>query len=417
MKQSQLLYKSLKDAPKEADIVSHKLLLRGDFVSQLASGIYSFLPLGFMVLKKIEGIIRYEMTKIGAQEVFLPALQPKSIWEKTNRWDKMDPPLFKLKDRHQKEFALGSTHEEVVTSLVLSRIQSYKDLPLALFQIQDKFRNEMRFTGGLLRTREFLMKDLYSFHKDKDEFDSFFDRVIKSYENIFKRCGINALKSEASGGVFTSETTYEFQAVSEVGEDRIIYCPKCNWAANLEVVKVKTDNKCQKCGSRLVPANSIELGHTFRLGTKYSKFFDLTFIDKDGTKKNPIMGCYGIGLGRLMAAIVEFNNDKKGIIWPKETAPFMIHFIQLENDRKVKAYAEKIYNGLIKGKIEVLYDDRDDKTIGEKFAEADLIGIPYRVLISKKTLAKDSVEVKKRDKDNVKLIKIKDIYKEFEKSL
>lgn len=408
MKQSQLFYKTLKKAPKEAKVASHKLLLRGDFISQLASGIYNLLPLGYRVHKKIENIIREEMNAIGGQEVFLPALQPKEIWQKTNRWDHMDPPLFKLKDRHKREFALGSTHEEVVTDLVKNRVQSYKDLPICLYQIQTKFRNEMRFTGGLLRTREFVMKDLYSFHQDKQNLDKFFNKVLSAYDRIFKRCGLKALRSEASGGVFTKDKTYEFQALSEVGEDRIIYCPKCKWATNLEVAKVKAGQKCPECKKgKLINSNSIEVGHTFKLGIKYAKALNLYFIDKKGVKRPVVMGCYGIGLGRLMGVVAELNNDKDGIIWPKEIAPFQIHLLQIENTKKVKEGSEKLYQILQTANFEVLYDDRKDRTPGEKFAEADLIGIPYRIVISEKTLKKNSVEIKKRREKRVKFVKIK----------
>jgi len=405
MLQSQLFYKTSKKTPKEAEIISHKLLLRGDFICQLASGIYNFLPLGFRVHKKIEEIIRQEMNSIGAQEVFLPTLQPKELWQKTNRWAHMDPPLFKIKDRHGKVFALGPTHEEVITDLTKSRIQSYKDLPLYLYQIQNKFRNEMRFTGGLLRTREFIMKDLYSFHRDEKDLDNYFNKVLKAYDNIFERCGLDTIKSEASGGVFTKEKTYEFQVLSDKGEDKVIFCPKCKWAVNLGT-QSQNLQKCPECNGKLTKVNTIEAGHTFRLGTKYSKAFNLCYLDEKGKRQLVVMGCYGIGLGRLMATVVEVHNDKKGIIWPKEIAPFQFHLIQIGNTEKVKDAAEKLYQGWQKTNIEVLYDDRDDKSAGEKFAEADLIGIPYRIVVSERTLEKDSVEVKKRDEEKTELVKI-----------
>lgn len=409
MRQSKLFYKTSKEAPKEAEIASHKLLLRAGFISQLASGIYNFLPLGWKVHKKIEHIIREEMNKIGGQEVFLPALQPKEVWLKTGRWENMDPPLFKLKDRHKKDFALGPTHEEVITSLAKEYVRSYRDLPIYLYQVQNKFRNEMRFSGGLLRVREFIMKDLYSFHSDKDDLEKFFNKVLFAYDKIYRRCGLETIKSEASGGIFTREKTYEFQVLSEIGEDKIIFCPKCQWAANLEIAGFKEDDKCSKCGAKLVQKNSIEVGHTFRLGSKYSEPLGLYFIDKDGKKQPVLMGCYGIGLGRLMATIVEKNNDEKGIIWPSEVSPFKVHLIKIENDKDVAESAEKIYDDLEKKSIEVLYDDRIDKTAGEKFVEADLIGMPIRLVVSKKTLKDKCLEIKKRTERKTAMVKISEL--------
>jgi len=409
MRQSQLFCQTKKELPKDVEAISHKLLLRADFISQLASGSFSFLPLGWRVHKKIENIIREEIEKIGGQEVFLPSLQLKEIWQKTGRWVKMDPPLFKLKDRHRKDFALGSTHEEVITELAKSRIHSYKDLPLSLYQIQNKFRNEMRFTGGLLRTREFVMKDLYSFHGNKRDLNNYLNKVIKAYQKIFKRCNLNVLVSKASGGTFAEkkQKTFEFQVPAKVGEDKVIFCKKCKWAINLEIAKVREGASCPKCKNRLEKINTIEVGHAFTLGTKYSKAFELYFSDKNGEKKLVQMGCYGIGLGRLMATIVEIHHDEKGIIWPKEVTPFKIHLIQIENTGRVKKAAEKLYKDLIKRNIEVLYDDRLDKTAGEKFVDCDLIGIPTRIIVSERTLQKNSVELKQRSKEEVKLIKIR----------
>ena len=411
MLQSQLFSKTQKTAPKEAEVISHKLLLRGDFIDQLASGIYSFLPLGWRAHQKIENIIREEINRIGGQEVFLPTLQPKELWQKTDRWLNMDPPLLKLKDRHNKEFALGSTHEEVITDLASSRIQSYKDLPLYLYQIQNKFRNEMRSTGGLLRTREFIMKDLYSFHRDEKDLENYFNRVVRTYLRIFERCGLKAIISEASGGVFTKLKNYEFQVPAEAGEDKIFFCPKCQFTVNLEIAKVKTCERCLKCKNKLEKINTIEVGHVFSLGTKYSKALNLYFINKDGKKELVEMGCYGIGLGRLMATIVETHHDEKGIIWPKEVAPFQLHLIPIENTKKVKKISQKIYQDLQKQNLEVLYDDRIDKTTGEKFAEADLIGIPWRIVISERTLKRNCIEIKRREEKKGKLIKINKISK------
>ncbi len=252
MRYSKLFGKTLKSVPKEAEVVSHKLLTQGGFIDrQLAAGIYSFLPLGWRVHQKIENIIREEIEAVGGQEVFLPSLQPKEIWQKSDRWNNIDPPLFKLEDRHEKEFALGSTHEEVITDLAARFIKSYRDLPLYLYQIQNKFRNEMRSTGGLLRVREFMMKDLYSFHTSEADLADYFEKVVAAYFKIFKRCGLSALKSEASGGTIGGTRTYEFQVPASVGEDKIFVCSQCGWAANWELMEEKSWQKCHKCQGEL----------------------------------------------------------------------------------------------------------------------------------------------------------------------
>ncbi len=413
MRQSKLFFKTSKKISGKEMVPSHKFLLRGDFISQLSAGVYSLLPLGLKVHRRVENIIRDELNKIGSQEIFLPALQPKKIWLKSGRWDSMDPPLFRLKDRHKKEFALGSTHEEVIADLAKNRVQSYKNLPLALYQIQTKFRNEMRFAGGLLRAREFIMNDLYSFHKDRKSLDSFFQRVLSAYNSIFERCGVPALKSEASGGVFTKENNYEFQVVSGSGEDKIIYCPECKWAANLEVAKVKKGHKCPYCSGKLTDAKSIEVAHTFKLGDKYSKPLGVYFTNRQAEKKAVLMGCYGIGVGRLVATIVELNHDKNGIIWPKEVAPFDIHLVKI-GGTSVKNRAEAFYKDLQRKKVEVLYDDREEIAAGEKLVESDLIGIPLRVIASEKSVKKGSFEVTRRG-GSTELVKFNKILSYIEK--
>jgi len=408
MRQSQLFYKSRKEAPKDAEIISHKLLVRADFIDQLIAGVYSFLPLGWRVHKKIEQIIREEMNTINGQEVFLPVLQPRTLWEETDRWERFDPPLFKLKDRHNKDLALGPTHEEVITDLVRKRVESYKDLPFYLYQIQNKFRNEMRPTGGLLRVREFMMKDLYSFHVDEKDLIRYYKQVEKAYIKIFERCGLKAIPMEADSGTIGGSMSHEFAILAESGESIIFICPKCGWAVSAEKKKSKY---CVMCKTILQKESCIEGSHGFNLGIKYSKTMGALFTDKDGKKKPIVMGCYGLGLGRLMATIVEVYHDADGIIWPKQVAPFDVHLITFENNEKVKSQAEKIYNELQKNDFEVLYDDRKKETAGIKFIEADLIGIPIRLIVSEKTLKKQSVEFKKRNEKKVKIVKIKDILK------
>jgi prolyl-tRNA synthetase len=407
MRQSQLFYKTKKETPKEAKISSHKLLVRADFIEQTISGVYRFLPLGYRVLKKIENIIREEMVKIGGQEIYLPVLQNKNLWLETERWEKIDPPLFKLKDRHQKEIALGPTHEEEMTDIVRNRIKSYQDLPVFLFQIQVKFRNEMRASGGLLRNREFIMKDLYSFHKDIDDLARFYEKVKKAYFQIFKRCSLKAFCLEADPGTIGGKFSHEFMVISESGEDKILVCPKCGYAERL--LEETEEKKCLKCKTILEKKNAIEVGHIFNLDTKYSEAMKAYFLDRDGKQKPITMGCYGIGLPRLMATIVEVHHDEKGICWPSEVAPFNFHLIPVENSQKVKKESEKLYRDLQKKGIEVLYDEREGISVGEKFVEADLIGIPWRIVVSERTLAKKSIEVKQREGKKVKLIKINNL--------
>lgn len=406
MLQSKLFYKTKKQAPKDAEIISHKLLLRGDFIEQETAGIYSFLPLGWRVHKKIEQIIRQEMNAIGGQEVFLSVIQPKSLWEETKRWNKFDPPLFKFKDRHKKEYALGPTHEEMITDIVRKRIKSYRDLPLYLYQIQNKFRNEIRPSGGLLRVREFIMKDLYSFHANEKDLFDYYKQVEKAYLKIFKRCNLKAIPMEAESGTIGGSISHEFAILAKSGESKIFLCPKCNWAISDE--KVGKDKKCKKCKAKLEKKNCIEGSHSFNLGIKYSKPMGALFTDKDGKKKPIIMGCYGLGLGRLMAAIIEVYHDERGIIWPKEVTPFDIHLIALENIGKVKIQAEKLYRDLQNKGFDVLYDDRNE-TAGIKFAEADLIGIPLRIVVSNRNLGQDKVELKKRREKKSRLIRIKNV--------
>lgn len=410
MLQSKLFYRTTKDKSADVESVSADLLLRAGFVDQLMAGVYTFLPLGFGVLKNIENIIRKNMNNADGQEVLMPVLQPKENWLKTGRWNNLEV-LFKVNGSGDKNYALGPTHEEVVSPLAKKIIFSYKDLPLSVFQIQTKFRDELRAKSGILRTREFLMKDMYSFHATQEDLDKYYDKIIKVYFNVFKELGIGkgTYLTFASGGTF-SKYSHEFQMVSETGEDVIYVCNKCKTAINKEI-KEETP-VCPKCSSdSFTEKKAIEVGNIFHLGTKFSMPFDLKFKDKEGSEKPVIMGCYGIGISRAMGAIVEANHDEKGIIWPKSLSPFSAHIIQLGDNKKVVAAAEKLYTDLQKEEINVLYDDRKDKSAGEKFAESDLIGIPYRIIVSEKTLEKNSVELKERDKKAAKLVKIKQISK------
>ncbi len=409
MKQSELFIKTNKEAPKEEVSINSQLLVKGGFIDKLMSGVYSYLPFGLKVLEKIENIIREEMNEIGGREILLPALQPKENWELTDRWKY--PEMFKVKSRAGKDFTLGWTHEEIVTPLVKKFVKSYRDLPVYVYQFQNKFRDELRAKSGLLRGVEFSMKDLYSFHINEADLDKYYEKAKQSYFKIFKRCGLakQTFLTIASGGAF-SKYSHEFQTITPYGEDEIYLCSKCKLAINKEIIK-EEKYQCSKCGNKnLEIKKAIEVGNIFKLREKFTKPFDFKFRDKDGKEKMVIMGAYGIGLSRLMGVVVEVYHDEKGIVWPKEVAPFQVHLIQIENSQKVKREAEKIYQNLSKRGIEVLYDDRD-KSAGEKFADADLIGIPARIVISERTLAKSSAEVKKRNEEKIELIKISKILK------
>jgi len=408
MKQSQFFTKVLREVPKDEKSTNAQLLIRAGFIDKLMAGVYSYLPFGVLVLEKIEKIVQEEMKGIGGQKVFLPALHPKESWQKTGRWQY--PEMFKLKNRSGKDFSLGWTHEEIITPLVKKFVKSYKDLPVFVFQIQDKFRDELRAKSGLLRGVEFMMKDLYSFHRDENDLEKYHEIVKKAYFRIFKRCGLEeqTFLTLAAGGSF-SKYSYEFQTVTPYGEDKIYLCPRCKVAVNQEIIQ-KENYQCPKCQSKkLAVKKAIEVGNTFKLKDKFSRAFNFHFKDKDGQEKKVLMGCYGVGLGRLMGAVVEIHHDQHGILWPKELAPFQVHLIQIENNQKNKKAAEKVYQLLIKSGVEVLYDDRIDRTAGEKFAEADLIGIPLRIVVSEKTLKKNSVELKQRKEKKVKLVKISTI--------
>jgi len=418
MLQSQLFYKTTKEISEEEKSINARILVRAGFVDKLMAGVYTYLPLGLRVLNKIKNVIREEMNAIGGQEILMPALTPKENWTTTGRWDTIDV-LFKLEGSGGKEYALGSTHEEIVTPLVKKMINSYKDLPVAVYQIQDKFRDEPRAKSGLLRGREFSMKDLYSFHADEADLDSYYEKVKEAYLKIFHRLGLDAIVAEASGGTF-SKYSHEFQVLTESGEDIIFYCEKCRYAQNREVAEVKAGDKCPKCGGKIAEGKAIEVGNIFKLKTKFSEAFNLNFLDKEGKKKLAVMGCYGIGPSRVLGAIVEVSNDEKGIIWPKEVAPFDVHLVALfgkdeAKNKKIKGEAEGLLDALQKVGFEVLYDDREEVSSGVKLAESDLFGIPIRLVISEKTLDKISVEVKKRGEAEVEFIKINKIEKALEK--
>jgi len=418
MRQSKLFTKVKKQISKDEKSINGILLERAGFVHKEMAGAYTFLPLGLRVLTKIENIIREEMNRISGQEVLMTIFQPKKIWEETGRWSGEIGKQVMYKCKGNKEIGLGPTHEEMLTNIIRSYISSFEDLPVYIYQIQTKFRKEARARSGILRGREFRMKDLYSFHASETDFQKYYDKSKKSYIKIFNTCGVKAILTEASGHGFTKNFTHEFQVIADAGEDKIVYCPKLDFCQNKEISKLKAGDKCPICGAKLKEDKSIEAGNIFPLGIKYSQAMNALFTDKEGKKKPIIMGCYGIGVSRLMGTIVEIHHDEKGIIWPSSVAPFDIHLISLKSgdekiNRRIKENSEKVYKELEKIGKQVLYDDRKNKSAGEKFADADLIGIPYRLVISEKTLKNDNIEIKKRDGNGIKLVKIKQIYKFF----
>ncbi len=552
MRLSRLFGKTQREVPAEADTISHQLMLRSGMISQLTAGVYSYLPLGWRVLRKIEDIVRDEMDKAGGQELSLPVLQPLELWQKTGRDVAFGKSLFTLTDRRERRLVLGPTHEEVIAELASHNVQSYRDLPLLLYQIQTKFRDEPRPRGGLVRVREFAMKDLYSFDADEEGLKQSYQKMLDAYSNIYKRCGLPAILIEADSGAIGGKDSHEFMVISETGEDEIIYCGSCDCAANvekaksvkekassgkplpveeiatpgyctieevagflgvprsctlkavfyiadgemvfvvirgdLEVNEVKLKNvlhatelrmatedevakagivagsaspvdlknikiiaddsvttgvnfvagankpdthlrnvnyprdfkadivadialarageACPGCGGKLLSTQGIEVGHVFKLGTHLSQKLGAFYLDASGVSRPIVMGSYGIGIGRLMAAIVELHHDDRGIIWPMSVAPYQVYLcpLHLEN-ANITSAAEGLYAELNEQGLEVLYDDHNESP-GVKFNDADLLGIPLRVTISPRTLGKESVELKWRSEEKTELVPV-----------
>lgn len=557
MKLSQMHLPTLKEDPAEAEIISHKLMLRAAMIRKLAAGIYSYLPLGLRALRKVENIVREEMDRAGAQEVLLPAVQPAELWEESGRWGLYGPELLRIKDRHNREFCFGPTHEEVITDLVRRDVRSYRELPMNLYQIQTKFRDEIRPRFGLMRGREFLMKDAYSFDVDQDKSAESYEAMRQAYHRIFERCGLKFKEVQADSGNIGGSFSAEFMVLADSGEDAIVSCDSCDYAANMEKATVRI-KQAQLFGGELLPADKvetpdkhtieevaaflkiepaatvktlilladekpvaalvrgdhelnmiklqrhlkadvlemappeviekvtgapvgfsgpvglslptiadhalknmanfvvganakdlhfvnvnigrdfdasdfadireamagdgcpmcdagtlaifrgIEVGHIFRLGTKYSESLNCTFLDENGDLKPMIMGCYGIGVGRTVAAAIEQNHDKDGIIWPLPIAPFEVLLTTIAPKDEVLETADKLYAELKNAGIEVLYDDRDERP-GVKFKDADLIGVPIRVTVGKKALAEGCVELKYRTEGQFEKIKLESI--------
>jgi prolyl-tRNA synthetase len=394
MKQSKLFTKTQKDTPKDEVARNAQLLIRAGYIHKEMAGVYAYMPLGLRVLENIKKIVREEMNAIGGQEIMMTTLQPKDIWEKTDRWDdaKVDN-WFKTKLVNGTELGVGLTHEEPIVDAVSNYLSSYKDMPFAVYQIQNKFRNELRAKSGLLRGREFLMKDMYTFCRNQAEHEQEYEKIVESYFRVYTRLGLGEItyRTYADGGIFTPRFSDEFQTIGELGEDIIYVDEKKRIAINQEIF---TDENLVKLGldrNELVQKKGVEVGNTFHLESKYTDALNLYYNDENGKKQSIIMGCYGIGISRLMGVIAELFADDKGLIWPTNIAPFQAHILSLRKD----AEAEKLYAELQEKGIEVMLDDRDTSA-GAKFADADLIGIPFQIVVSEKTLADNQVEIKER---------------------
>lgn len=412
MRQSMLFTKTKKEAPADEVSRNAELLIRGGFIHKEMSGVYSYLPLGLRVFNKIISIIREEMNNIGGQEVLLGALQDKSTWEPTNQWNDNEVDVwFKTKLKNETELGLAVTHEAPMTKMLTEFIRSYKDLPKAIYHFQIKFRNEIRAKSGIMRTREFIMKDLYSFNINEKNHLEFYEKAKEAYKNIFKRVGIGHITylTFASGGMF-SKFSHEFQTLTSTGEDTIYINEENNIAINKEVFTDKIKKSLGLSGN-FKEAKAVEVGNIFTLGTKFSDALNLKYQTEGGENKSVFMGSYGIGPGRVMGTVVEVLSDDKGIIWPSSIAPFTVHLLALGDDKEISKEAVKVYESLLKANIEVLFDDRTGMSAGEKFADADLLGIPWRAVVSTRSISEGGIEIKKRSEEKGKVIPLDELLK------
>ena len=417
MRQSKLFTKTKKEAPSDEVSRNAELLIRGGFIHKEMAGVYSYLPLGLRVIKKIENIIREEMNAVGGTEMKTSIIQNKEVWEKTNRWNDDEVDIwFKTKLKNGGEVGLSWSNEENFAAILTQYVSSHKDLPLYLYDFKDIFRNETRSKSGILRGREFYWKALYSFSKDEAEHNIFYEQMKTSYQNIFKRVGIGHMTylTFASGGAF-SKYSHEFQTLTSAGEDIIYVSEDKALAVNREVMG---DDVLASLGlekEKLSEEKAIEVGNIFTLGTGKSEAIGLFYMDKNGEKKPVFMGSYGIGLGRLMGTVVEVLSDERGIVWPEAVAPFQVHLLSLGEDAKVLKEAEKVFETLSGNNIEVLFDDRLGVSAGEKFAESDLLGVPLRAVVSERSLKEGGIEIKGRTEAKGRIIKLDELLKNVRK--
>ena len=402
---SKLVLPTLKEAPQEAEIISHKLMLRAGMIRKVASGVYTWLPLGLKVLRKVEEIVRSEMNKSGAQEVLMPMVQPKELWDETHRWEKMGKELLRIQDRHERDFCLGPTHEEVITDLIRNTIKSYKELPINTYQIQTKFRDEIRPRYGVMRSREFLMKDAYSFGVDEESLDKSYIEMRNTYKKILEKIGLEYKIVKADSGAIGGDASEEFHVLAENGEDTIAISSDSEFAINTELL-LKNGEDIESLEGKKAPDGNgtiqikkgIEVGHIFKLGTVYSENMGATVQTKDGKSISLQMGCYGIGVSRIVAASIEQNNDDKGIVWPAAIAPFDVNIIPIgyEKNKEIEDASNKLYQELLNQGYEVLLDDRK-AGFGSKIKDSELVGIPINIILGNKFLDDGSIELRTRD--------------------
>ena len=418
MKASQLILGTQRENPSDAEIISHQLMIRAGLVRQVSSGIYNWLPIGKKVLQKVENIVRSEMDKAGAQEILMPMVQPASLWEDSGRIDQYGQELLVFLDRHENKFCLGPTHEEVITDLCKNLLTSYKQLPVTLYQIQTKFRDEIRPRFGVMRSREFLMKDAYSFDLNKESLDNSYSVMKEAYINIFNAIGLDYRVVKADSGAIGGSDSEEFHVLADSGEDLLAFSDKSDYAINAELLTelqegqdpFSLEGKPSPDGKGILKLKKgIEVGHIFKLGKKYSEVLNLRIQGED-QDINPEMGCYGIGVSRIVAASIEQNHDDKGIIWPKSLAPFEVAIVEVNPKKKqeIKEKCSEIYQLFIENNLETLWDDRD-KRPGVKFTDMEVTGIPVTIIIGERTLETGEIEIKERQDEKPKLVSHQDL--------
>ena len=423
MKTSNLLLATQRETPSDAETISHQLMIKAGLIRKVASGIYNWLPQGLKVLKKVENIVRKEMDRSGALEILMPMVQPGEFWKESGRWQQYGKELLIFEDRHKREFCLGPTHEEIITDLCRNDLRSHKQLPIIFYQIQNKFRDEIRPRFGVMRSREFLMKDAYSFDLSEEGMDKSYKKMREAYTNIFDSLGLEYRIVKADSGAIGGSESEEFHVLADSGEDLLAFSDKSDYAINAELlIKAQSDQNAESLEGQPSPdgkgnlklKRGIEVGHIFKLGTKYSKSMKLHL---QGEKGNiyPEMGCYGIGISRIVAAAIEQNNDEKGIIWPKQISPYQIALIEInpKKEPNLNLMCQKLYESLKKNGQDVLWDDREQNP-GVKFSDMELLGIPQMIIIGEKSFKENKVEFKKRDEEKTTLLRLQEVLTRLE---